>query len=491
MKLTELNKILKYIDTVNITGDAGITITGIEFDSRKIAKDNLFVAIRGSMTDGHNFISKAEQKGASCIICEELPVEINESVCYILVNDSNKALGLAASAYYNFPSKDLKLIGITGTNGKTTIATLLYYLLTRLGFKTGLLSTVAIHICENIYETSHTTPDAIKLNYMLREMVEAGCEYCFMEVSSHSVVQERIAGLQFAGGIFTNLTHEHLDYHKTFIEYLNAKKRLFDNLTSGSFALVNADDKNGMVMIQNTKAHKYSFALKNMSDFSGSVLEVHTDGMLIKIQGKEVWTNFIGEFNASNLLAVFGAASLLNIDSDECLRIISELKPVRGRFETIRSASGILAIIDYAHTPDALKNVLETIKNLIKPGKKILTVIGAGGNRDKEKRPQMAAIATNISDKVILTSDNPRDEEPETIISEMESGISVNLRHKYLKITDRREAIKTACMIASPGDIVLIAGKGHETYQEVNGVRTHFDDKEEAEKVFLLLTNSN
>ena len=489
--MKKLTKILTHIDPIQVIGNKDILVSGIEFDSRNITENKLFVAIKGSISDGHRFINTAINNGANCIICENLPAETRENICYVLVKNSNHSLGILSSAFYEFPSRNIKLIGITGTNGKTTIATLLYNLFMRSGYKTGLISTIAIHIGNKIIETSHTTPDAIKINSTLKKMVDSGCEYCFMEVSSHAIDQDRIAGLEFTGGVFTNLTHDHLDYHKTFKEYLIAKKKFFDNLPKNSFAVTNSDDKNGKVMLQNTKGLKLSYGLKTMADYSGKVLEVHTDGMLLKIKEKEVWTNFIGDFNASNLLAVYGVASELKMDNDEILRVISELHPVRGRFETITSNTGVMAIIDYAHTPDALKNVLTTINKIRKSSNIIITVVGAGGNRDKQKRPQMAAIVSELSDKIILTSDNPRNEDPSSIISEMEDGIETKNQHKYIKITDRREAIKTACMLAKSGDVILIAGKGHETYQDINGVKSHFDDKEEIEKQFSLLIKTN
>lgn len=450
----------------------------IEFDSRKVSTNDLFFAIPGTIADGHKFIDTAIEKGANTIVCEVLPENIKDNINYIVVEDSSKALGIIAAEYYDNPSKKLKLIGVTGTNGKTTIATTLYNLVRGLGYKAGLVSTIQIVIENKCIPATHTTPDPIQLNYYLNEMVVNGCDYCFMEVSSHSTIQNRIAGLIFCGGIFTNITHDHLDFHKTFKEYIKAKQLFFDQLPKGSFALTNIDDKNGEIIIQNTKAKKYTYSLKSASDFKVRVLESHLDGMLLKIDNKEVWTNFIGLFNAYNLLAVYSTAILCELNEDEVLLALTKLMPVEGRFETIRSENGITAIVDYAHTPDALENVLSTINNIRNGAGKIITVVGAGGDRDKTKRPEMASIAAELSDKVILTSDNPRTENPEAILDDMQAGINIVQKKKTLRITNRAEAIRTACFMAERNDVILVAGKGHEKYQEINGVRQHFDDKE-------------
>ncbi|HRX10756.1 MAG TPA: UDP-N-acetylmuramoyl-L-alanyl-D-glutamate--2,6-diaminopimelate ligase [Draconibacterium sp.] len=480
----KLNKILNHINFSELTGSSEKNIVGIEFDSRLVKPGFAFVAQQGAISDGHKFIDKAIQNGATVIICENLPAEITESVTYIKVADSNEILGKLASAFYDFPSSKLKVVGVTGTNGKTSIATLLYKMFLRLGYKTGLLSTISYRINESEETASHTTPNALKIQKLLSEMVNAGCEYCFMEVSSHAVHQKRIAGIEFAGGIFTNITHDHLDYHKTFAEYIKAKKAFFDGLSTSAFAITNIDDKNGLVMLQNTMARKITFSTRSMADFRCKVIENHFDGMLLNIDGNETWTRFVGKFNASNLLAVYTTAIQLGQNKEEVLTIISDLQPVQGRFETVRSLDGKLAIVDYAHTPDALKNVLGAITEIRTRNEKVITVVGAGGDRDKTKRPEMAHEAALASDKVILTSDNPRTENPAQIIKDMEAGIDAKFRNKVLSIENRREAIKTAAMLAQPGDIILIAGKGHENYQEVNGVKHHFDDKEEIENCF-------
>jgi UDP-N-acetylmuramoyl-L-alanyl-D-glutamate--2,6-diaminopimelate ligase len=483
MKLVE---ILKGIEVVSVSGTKNKVISGIEFDSRKVQKNSLFVAVKGYKTDGHNFISPALASGASAVICETLPENPEKTVCWIKTGDSAKALGLAASNFYGNPSSSLRLVGVTGTNGKTTIATLLYRMFIRLGYKCGLFSTVCNYINEKELDATHTTPDPVQLNRLLSEMVNEGCDYAFMEVSSHSADQKRIAGLNFEGAIFTNLTHDHLDYHKTFDNYLAAKKSFFDLLPANAFALVNVDDRNGRVMLQNCKARHYTFSVRGMADYRCNIIEQSFGGMGLKIQGEEVWTRFIGDFNASNLLAVYSASELLGAAKKEILTVLSDLHPVPGRLEVIKSPGGISGIVDYAHTPDALLNVIDTINKIREGGVQLITVVGAGGDRDRTKRPKMAAISAEGSTKVILTSDNPRSEDPEKIIDEMEAGITPDLKRKVLRITNRHEAIKTAVMLANRGDVILIAGKGHETYQEIMGVKNHFDDREELKNALLL-----
>lgn len=481
MKLSEL---LNHINYSEIIGSTGKVVSGIEFDSRQVKPGFIFVAQLGVLSNGHKFIAKAIENGATVIVCEQLPEELFSDITYIKVDDSNEVLGKLASAFYRFPSKKLKVIGVTGTNGKTSIATLLYKMFLRLGYKTGLLSTISYRINDKEETASHTTPNALKIQQLLAEMAEEGCEFCFMEVSSHAVHQKRIAGIEFAGGIFTNITHDHLDYHKTFAEYIKAKKTFFDGLSKEAFAITNIDDKNGLVMVQNTQAKKITFSNRSVADFKCKVIENHFDGMLLNMDGSDIWTRFVGKFNASNLLAVYTTAIQLGQKKDEVLTIISDLHPVQGRFETVRSFDGKLAIIDYAHTPDALKNVLGAITEIRTRNEQVITVVGAGGDRDKTKRPEMANEAVLASDKVILTSDNPRTEVPSQIIKDMEAGVAAKYRNKVLSIENRREAIKTAAMLAQPGDIILIAGKGHENYQEINGVKHHFDDKEEIENCF-------
>jgi UDP-N-acetylmuramoyl-L-alanyl-D-glutamate--2,6-diaminopimelate ligase len=483
--MMELNKILTGIEIISFSGEKRKLIENIAFDSRKVTEGTLFAAVRGSITDGHDFIGTAVKSGASAVICETLPENPDSGVCWIKTGDSAKALGQAASNFFGNPSSSLKLVGVTGTNGKTTIATLLYKMFTGLGYKCGLFSTVCNYIIDKELPATHTTPDPVQLNRIMAEMTEAGCDYAFMEVSSHSADQQRIAGLVFAGGIFTNLTHDHLDYHKTFDNYLAAKKRFFDSLPEKAFALANADDKNSKVMLQNCKARKYTFSVRGMADFRCNLIEQSFEGMDLKIMGEEVWTRFIGDFNASNLLAVFAASELLGAKRKEILTILSDLTPVAGRLEVIRSKGGITGIVDYAHTPDALLNVIGTLNKIRESGVKLITVVGAGGDRDKTKRPKMAAISAEGSTKLILTSDNPRTEDPEKILDDMEAGISPDMKSKTLRISDRREAIKTAVMLASPGDVILVAGKGHEPYQEINGVKHHFDDREELRKALL------
>jgi UDP-N-acetylmuramoyl-L-alanyl-D-glutamate--2,6-diaminopimelate ligase len=460
----------------SINGSTDVAVGKIEFDSRKVEKNDVFVAIRGSISDGHDYIQKAIELGAVAIICDTFPDKIEKGITYTQVKDTNKALAFMAANYFNNPSKDLKLVGITGTNGKTTIASLLYQLFKKAGFKVGLLSTVKILVEDVEYKATHTTPDSITINHYLREMIKAGVEYCFMEVSSHGIHQKRTEGLHFVGGVFTNLSHDHLDYHPTFAEYRDVKKSFFDNLPKTAFALSNTDDKNGAVMLQNTAAKKRTYALKSYADYRAQILENQLSGLLLKIEGNEVWVKLIGTFNAYNVLAIYGTAIELGLDSLETLRLLSELESVSGRFQYIVSSTNVTAIVDYAHTPDALENVLKTINDIRTKNEQLITVVGCGGNRDKTKRPIMASIATELSDKVILTSDNPRNEDPDIIIAEMELGVAAQNYKKVLSITDRRQAIKTACQLAQPNDIIIIAGKGHETYQEIKGIRNDFDD---------------
>jgi len=482
--VVKLDKILKNIAAIQVVGNTDIIISEIIIDSRKILKNCLFVAVKGTQVDGHDFIQNTINNGAIAVVCEKLPTKTDNNITYIQVKDSAYSLGLIASNFYNNPSHNLKLVGITGTNGKTTTATLLYNLVKSLGYKAGLLSTVKNYIDNKEIISTHTTPDAISINKLLNDMVDEGCEYCFMEVSSHAIVQNRISGLHFTGAVFTNITHDHLDYHKTFDEYLKAKKQFFDNLHDNAFALINTDDKNGMVMVQNTKSSVYTYSLHSFSDFKCKVTESHFDGMQLHIDSIDVWTKLIGKFNAYNILAVYSTALLLNLPKDEVLLQLSNLNSVKGRFQYLISNEGIIAIIDYAHTPDALLNVINTINEIKNDDNQLITVAGAGGNRDKTKRPVMASIIAELSDKVILTSDNPRFEKPEDILSDMQKGISKSMNIKVLTIIDRKEAIKTACMIAKKGDIVLVAGKGHENYQEVNGIKHHFDDKEVIQEIF-------
>lgn len=473
----KLEKLIKDIGTADVRGDISADITSLGFDSRKAGPGMLFFALTGTVSDGHDYIPAAVEAGVAGIVCERLPEQLQDGVAYVVVPDSAAAMGRIASEFYSNPSRRMHLVGVTGTNGKTTIATLLYDMFRALGYKCGLVSTVKYAIDGRVQDSTHTTPDAIRLNAMMAEMAEAGCQYCFMEVSSHSVVQKRIAGLSFAGGIFTNITHEHLDYHGTFAEYIKAKKTFFDGLPKEAFALVNSDDRNGAVMVQNTRAEVKAYSLRGFSDFRGRILESTPEGTLMEIDREEVWTKFIGRFNAYNLLAVYGAARLLKADRQETLTALSNLTPVSGRFETVRSENGITAVVDYAHTPDALKNVIDTVNDLLQGSGKLYTVVGCGGNRDRTKRPEMARIATEGSYMAIFTSDNPRDEDPDAIIAEMKAG--VDAAGRYLSITDRREAIKTAAALAQPGDMILIAGKGHETYQIIGTETTHLDDKEE------------
>jgi len=455
-----------------------MTINKIEFDSRKVQENDVFVAIRGTVSNGHDFIEKAINLGAIAIVCDTLPEVIVTGITYIQVKDTNSALAMMATNFYGNPSQNLKLVGITGTNGKTTIASLLYQLFKKAGFKVGLLSTVKIMLDDVEYKATHTTPDSLTINYYLAAMSEVGVEYCFMEVSSHGIHQKRTEGLQFAGGVFTNLSHDHLDYHPTFAEYRDVKKSFFDHLPKTAFALTNIDDKNGLVMLQNTFARKLTYALKSYAEYKAQILENQLSGLLLKINENEVWVRLIGTFNAYNLLAIYGTAVELGLDKLEVLRLLSELESVSGRFQFIVSDSKITAIVDYAHTPDALENVLNTINDIRTKNEKLITVVGCGGDRDKTKRPIMANIATTLSNQVIITSDNPRTEDPIDIIADMEAGVEAQNQRKTLSIVDRKQAIKTACQLAGPNDIILIAGKGHETYQEINGERHHFDDME-------------
>ena len=471
-----LKDILYKVTIEAVHGSTDLAIEKIEFDSRKVSNNDVFVAIKGSLSDGHQFIDKAISLGAAVVVCEDLPSTLLENITYVKVQNSNQALSYLAANYYNNPSQKLKLIGITGTNGKTTIASLLFQMFKKAGYKVGLLSTVKIMVDEVEYKATHTTPDSLTINQYLDEMVELGCEFCFMEVSSHGIHQKRTESLHFEGGVFTNLSHDHLDYHDTFAEYRDVKKSFFDNLPKSAFAITNVDDKNGVVMLQNTVAKKRTYALKTYADFKAQVLENQLSGLVLKINNDEVWTKLIGSFNAYNLLAIYGVALELGIESNEALRLLSELESVSGRFQFIISESKITAIVDYAHTPDALENVLKTIEDIRTKNEQLITIVGCGGDRDKTKRPIMANIAASLSDKAIFTADNPRTENPQTIIEEMEAGVEGQNFKKTISILDRKQAIKTACQMANPGDIILIAGKGHETYQEINGVRHDFDD---------------
>lgn len=482
--MMKLEEILNGIHVAEIKGNLDKEISGLEIDSRKIESGHMFVAVRGTQTDGHAYIGKAIEKGASVIVCETFPDNIDSDITYIKVNDTEDVVGKLATAFYGHPTSKLKLIGVTGTNGKTTIATLLYNMFRLFGYKVGLISTVCNYIDDEAIPTEHTTPDPITLNKLLGRMADEGCKYVFMEVSSHSVVQKRIGGLQYSGGIFTNLTRDHLDYHKSFDNYLKAKKTFFDNLPKSAFALTNIDDKNGLIMTQNTKAKVYTYSLRSISDFKGKVLEDGFEGMLMDINQIEVNVQFVGRFNASNLLAVYGSACILGKKPEEVLIKLSMLRPVSGRFETLRSNRGYSAIVDYAHTPDALANVLKTINDVLDGRGQTISVIGAGGNRDKGKRPIMAQEAVKQSNKVIITSDNPRFEEPQDIINDMMAGLTQEDKRKVVCITDRKEAIRTACMLAQPNDVVLVAGKGHENYQDIKGVKHHFDDKEVIREYF-------
>lgn len=491
--MKKLKDILYKAGIVEVAGSTETEVSSIAFDSRKVEKKSLFVAIKGIQNDGHKFISQAIEAGSVAVVCEKFPEKLSKGITYIRVNDSESALGVIASNFYDNPSEKIKLVGVTGTNGKTTTATLLYHLFRKLGYNAGLISTVAYKVNDKEIPATHTTPDAIQLNKLMREMVDefkvadSESRFCFMEVSSHAVVQKRITGLKFTGGIFTNITHEHLDYHKTFGEYVKAKKKFFDSLNSEAFALVNKDDKNGLVMVQNTLAQKKTYALKSPADFKGKIIESQFSGMLLNLDGSEMWTKLIGHFNAYNVLAVYGAAILLGQEKLKVLTALSTLGSVDGRFQQVRSHSGIIGIVDYAHTPDALLNVLKTIQEIRQHEKAIITVVGCGGDRDPYKRPVMARIACQESDRVILTSDNPRSEDPAEIIRQMQEGLDRAYLKKVLAITDRKEAIKTACSLASAGDVILVAGKGHEKYQEIQGVRYEFDDVKVLNECFEMM----
>ena len=480
----KLNELLKNITPIKIIGNDDVEITGVNIDSRRIKAGHLFVAMKGTQVDGHQFIGKAIELGAISVLCEDLPEVFQEGITYVQVESTEDAVGKVATLFYGDPSHKLKLVGVTGTNGKTTIATLLYNMFRKFGHKVGLLSTVCNYIDDVEVPADHTTPDPIELNELLAKMVEAGCEYAFMECSSHAIHQKRIGGLKFAGGLFTNLTRDHLDYHKTFENYRNAKKAFFDGLPKDAFAITNADDKNGMIMVQNTKATVKTYSIRTLADFRARILECHFEGMYLEIDGREVGVQFIGKFNVSNLLAVYGAAIMLGKKPEDVLLVLSTLHSVNGRLEPIHSPEGFTAIVDYAHTPDALANVLNAIHEVLDGKGHVITVCGAGGNRDKGKRPLMAQEAVRQSDKVIITSDNPRFEEPQDIINDMLAGLNEQQMRKVISIVDRKEAIRTACMMAQKGDVVLVAGKGHETYQEIKGVKHHFDDKEVLHEIF-------
>jgi len=482
--MMRLSNILTGINILELKGSLDIPINQINFDSRKVVNGDLFVAVKGTQADGHAYIEKAIEQGAKAIVCQELPARLNDTISYCVVADPAFALGVIAHNYYDRPSDKIKLVGVTGTNGKTTVATLLYQLFEGLGYHTGLLSTVQNKIGDRAIPSTHTTPDPISLNALLHEMVEEGCDYCFMEVSSHSIVQHRISGLKFTGGLFTNISHDHLDFHLTFDNYIKAKKMFFDQLPKDAFALTNIDDKNGMVMLQNTKAYKKTYGIKSLADYNARIIENHFSGMLLNIDKEEVWVKLVGEFNAHNILAVYSAAMLLDQDSKKVLTVLSRLKGAEGRFETMISADNRVAIVDYAHTPDALENVLLTIRQLRMNKVQIITVVGCGGDRDKSKRAVMAKVAVDLSDKVILTSDNPRSEDPMAILKNMEAGIPSDMKRKSFTISDRREAIRAACHLAQEGDIILVAGKGHETYQEIMGVKHPFDDREVLKETF-------
>ena len=483
-----LTELLEAAAAKSVAGDAGVGVAALTYDSRAVTPGACFFAVRGTQCDGHAFIDAAVEKGAVAVVCEELPATLAPGVCYVEVDDSAGALADMAAAFYDHPSRALKLVGVTGTNGKTTTATLLYDLVRALGHKAGLISTVIYKVDERTVAATHTTPDPIRLNALMREMVDAGCTYCFMECSSHAIVQERTRGLSFAGGIFTNITHDHLDYHKTFAAYIRAKQRFFDLLPADAFALTDLDDRNGRVMVQNTAARVATYSLRAVADFRCKIIEQHIDGMLLRIDGAEVWATLTGRFNAANLLAVYGAARLLGFDRDDVLRVLSSLRSVAGRFETIRATDGTTAVVDYAHTPDALENVILTLEELRRPGQQLIVVCGCGGDRDRTKRPEMAAIAAKYASTAIFTSDNPRHESPEAILDDMTAGLDPAVR--YLRIVDRAEAIRTAAMLAHPGDLLLVAGKGHEDYQIIGDEKRHFDDREEVGKAFETIHNS-
>ena len=483
--MKKLCELLENTPVGRLCGNDDVVVAGLTYDSRAVTPGDCFFAVPGTQADGHAFIASAVEKGAAAVVCERLPEAVADGVAYVVVGDSAGAMADMAAAFYDHPSRELKLVGITGTNGKTTTVTLLYDLVRAMGYKAGLISTVVYRIDGREMESTHTTPDPIRLNAMMREMADAGCEYCFMECSSHAIVQERTRGLDFAGGIFSNITHDHLDYHKTFAEYIRAKKLFFDHLPKGAFALTNADDRNGRVMVQNTAAAVSTYSLRSMADFRGKIVEMHLDGMLLRIDSQELWVGLLGRFNAYNLLAVYGAAVLLGLDRQEILRVLSMLHAVSGRFEKVRAGNGTTAIVDYAHTPDALENVIQTIEEIRTPAQQLIVVCGCGGDRDRTKRPEMAAIAVKYATTAIFTSDNPRHESPDAILDDMAAGLDATAR--YVRIADRAEAIRTAVMLSRPGDIILVAGKGHETYQIVGDVKHPFDDREEVRKAFQAL----
>ena len=480
--MKRLSELLDNVRVIDIANSGNPEISALEYDSRRVAAGNCFFAVMGTAVDGHNYIDSAIDRGAVAIICEHMPDERREDVAYVCVEDSNVAMAAMAAAYYDYPSEELKLVGVTGTNGKTTTATLLYDMFMAMGYNAGLISTVVYRIGKRSITSTHTTPDAIRLNAMMREMVDAGCDYCFMEVSSHAAAQHRIEGLHFAGALFTNLTHDHLDYHGTYKEYIRAKKSFFDALDKEAWAVVNIDDRNGEVMVQNCKARVRRLSLRSMADYRTKIIEMQTDGMLLTIDSQELWVKFTGRFNAYNLTTVYAAATLLGIDKLEVLTTLSNLTPVSGRFETITATDGTMAVVDYAHTPDALENVIETIEEVRKDGKQLIVVVGCGGDRDRTKRPEMAAIAVKHASMAVFTSDNPRTENPESILDDMVAGVGD--KHNYLRISDRREAIRTAAALAHPGDIILVAGKGHEDYQIIGTEKHHFDDREEVNNAF-------
>ena len=480
--MKQLNLLLADVRAIEIHNNHNAEVVSLTYDSRSVERGALFFAVRGTQSDGHNYIASAIERGATAIVCEQLPKQLNDAVCYVVVEDSNIAMAHIASAFYDNPSKELRLVGVTGTNGKTTTATLLYDMFMAMGYKAGLISTVIYRIGQRSIASTHTTPDAIRLNQMMRQMVDEGCDYCFMEVSSHAAAQHRIEGLHFTGALFTNLTHDHLDYHGTYKEYINAKKSFFDRLDKGAWAVVNGDDRNGEVMLQNCKAKGYRLSLRSMADYRTKIVEMHPDGMLLHIDGQELWVKFTGRFNAYNLTTVYAAATLLGIDKLEVLTTLSQLTPVAGRFETIVADDQTMAIVDYAHTPDALENVLQTIEEVRQDQQRLIVVCGCGGDRDKTKRPEMAAIATKYATTAIFTSDNPRTESAEAILDDMVKGVEG--AKNWLRITDRREAIRTATMLAQPKDIILVAGKGHEDYQIIGTEKHHFDDREEVRNAF-------
>lgn len=480
-------ELIQHSSVKQVIGDTQLTVLHLTYDSRNVGEVSLFFAVKGTQVDGHTFIQSVIEKGAAAIVCETLPATLDETVTYIQVNNTSEAMANIAAEFYNHPSRKLKLTAVTGTNGKTTVATLLFKLFRSFGYNVGLLSTVQNQINEEIIPSTHTTPDSIRINELLEMMVDNGCEYCFMEASSHAIDQNRIEGLHFAGTIFNNITHDHLDYHLTFDNYIKAKKKLFDTVNEDAFALTNKDDKNGMVMLQNTKATKYTFSLNSMADFKAKIIESDFNGMLLNIDGDEAWFRLVGNFNAYNLLAVYGAAFLLGKEKREIITHLSSIESVKGRFEYVRSENGVIAVVDYAHTPDALENVLSTINQLRTKNEQLITIVGCGGNRDAAKRPVMADVATELSTKVIFTSDNPRNENPETILDDMQKGVKPLHYKKTLRIADRKEAIKTAISMAAKGDIILVAGKGHENYQEIKGVKHHFDDKETVLELFKLM----